>query len=102
MEPVCGVPLLAGATLAQGWLWQRVGQGRGCGGHWPYAQLWYKYPRAVYSAPALGAAAAQQVLEGGGGEGDQATAQTFPSAQTGRQPCSPLMGGDKVVTPFLF
>lgn len=56
--------MLAGATLAQGWLWQRVGQGRGCGGHWPYAQLWYKYPRAVYSAPALGAAAAQQVLEG--------------------------------------
>lgn len=31
---------------------------------------------------------------------DQATAQTLPSAQTGRQPCSPLVGGDKVVTPW--
>lgn len=38
-------------------------------------------PGAVYSALALGAAAAQQAL--GVGD-DQATAQTLPSAQTGQ------------------
>lgn len=54
-----------------------------------------RLPAAVYSAGALGAAPTGP----GGGRGDPATAQTFPSAQTGRQPCWPLMGGDKVVTP---
>lgn len=34
----------------------------------------------------------------GGVEDDQATAQRFPSAQTGRN-LAPLVGGDKVVTP---
>lgn len=101
VEPVCGVPLLAGATLAQSWLWQRVGQGRGCGGHWPNAQPGYKYPRAASRcllgpSPGGGSSPASP-----GGGGDQATAQTFPSAQTGQQPCCPLVGGGKVVTPSL-
>lgn len=58
-----------------------------------------RLPAAVYSAGALGAAPTGSGGGGVGGGGDPATAQTFPSAQTGRQPCWPLVGGDKVVTP---
>lgn len=86
----------------------KAGQGRGCGGHWTHAQPRYKYPRlpaavfAVFTRPQPRPRGGSSPAGPGGG-GDQATAQTFPSGQTGPAillpPPAPFLGGREAVTP---
>lgn len=79
----------------------RGGQGRAGAvvGTGPTPGPQYKYlglPAAVFTWPQPGGGSSRAGLGGGG---DQATAQSLPSGQTGRSLPAPFLGGGEVVTP---
>lgn len=102
-------PLPAGATLARSWLWHQARQGRAGAvvGTGPTPSLGINIPGCrrlcLLCLLGLSPAGGGSSPAGPGGGGDQATAQTFPSGQTGPAtllpPPAPFLGGREAMTP---